>query len=1116
MKKRLLPLFGIFGMLLASCGIASNPFTNVSKSDPAVESHDSPLDQASSSPEEPGEPPYASFAEDALQKLYSDYVNILTEGISSNFVLPDGDEVAGYRFDFVYTIEPAALPYVRMEGSTIVPKGIDGDYFFDYGIGVDVMLGSMVMASGTLPLHLLAESPVSLEEVWNLELNSSIYTTGVVTALYGPSFFIQSGPYACEVYTRLDWGVSPGQSVAVRGTVLEYCGLREIDPSEVKVIPETFGIEPLYLSADTYLEEARYVGGRMFSSDCLWVSSITPPSSPTGSFSFSFTLGSESGPLVTAKIDPRYMDAEAFRTWADLDENGNIISGSKIEVGDIVSVEKGILSWYNGPRIILGEVSIVEKGAGAPQQTYQVTIEEAVAAAMALSNSEISRDYYEFEAYAIRRENSIYVLAGSPDLEDSVPSSELFQIYKPSDANVAKLTRGAHVLIKTQVRNYKGVAEDNGSPEITVLEEGGDWYANPVEVSVAEAIQVANGLPINSSASACYQVKGKVERNYLGSDSYRTSIYLYDLNDPSISLTCSYSNLYDVTINPGDIIMLRGFLKHISSDTAAMYYGQLVVEVPEGYSEAAEAAYNSISSSFVPLASGLSEGVQLPITAEGNGYTFDVRYSIIDEGWQYLSVGSDGWLWPNRDLEEHEGVWLHVEIKSSFLVCYSMNVKVKVLSVTGDVHITIDNAFIENIDGVPYFSVRISSDNSGAADIESLGWHCYVFHNDALDEYENGLEGYDAQAFVAEVASNAIIFRMSLNVLRVGHFDLWLQTNGFVLSFNQESIDKTPVIIGNKTYVLETNEDLQNQQGSYNSTIGIRVDDPVEASKVVDVQDATMVEIDGVPYIRFIGTFENMSEEELRDLPKCFDAQVNPELDAGSFNEGMHYLMEKEGILTVTGNNYTLDYDISSLYSGHYVIRFGWRVNYPVDNTLPQEVSVGMDLNGANYGLVCNPNGSFDGENYWRNIGLIIENKPVPPMEYAVNAVSLFDDGNTPCLAFGISYANCSFAEISSLNWKLDFQNNNNVYPAGWDKYAPAFEFLDFGYGNMEIRVNLDSLPEGGFICHFGVANDDTAVPDLKFDGFTQSIIFNGRTYILEFGREDYWNCASLTVTVSE
>lgn len=521
MKKKL-NLLTISAALLLGLTACGGPQPAASSSAPASDASSAPASEAPSTPasEAPSTPAvdYPALAEAGYQQISATYDD-WAKGITTDQTIYLEVTVEGVKFTVSYTVAEAAKNYLKVEGNKLVVTTDKEDHLFAKAVKVNVGIGELVYYSHELNVKVLGVSLLKIADIWDLKDGDAVTTRGKVTALYGTSFFMQDGATGTEVYSSKDTGVKVGDYVETVGVISIYNGLVEVKPDTVTVLENDGGVEEpvnIELGAQTDISAAKLVGGRIFSATDLYVKEISLGHSSSSNYDYIqgtvIADGKDGTKKLTLRIEDRYAGKEMMESWGvSYDAEGKATLGDKIHAGDLITLN-GILNWYNAPQISLGTVTKVTAGeAPADPVDISATFAEVLTAGKALTSGESSYDYYVFDAYVVKNTGTNYFLGATADADTS-DDKALFEIYKASEANQAKLLKGAKVTVKTKIKNFNGQVEDAGDATltITVVEAGEAWVVNYNEVTVAQAIAAALALEDGKTSTELYKVSGYI------------------------------------------------------------------------------------------------------------------------------------------------------------------------------------------------------------------------------------------------------------------------------------------------------------------------------------------------------------------------------------------------------------------------------------------------------------------------------------------------------------------------------------------------------------------------------------------------------------------------------
>ena len=128
----------------------------------------------------------------------------------------------------------------------------------------------------------------------------------------------------------------------------------------------------------------------------------------------------------------------------------------------------------------------------------QSTFAEALTVGKALADGADSYDYYIFDAYVTKNSGTNYFLTATQGEEITDEKANTIEIYKAEAAGLAdKLLKNAKITVKMVLKNYHGQVENGpalAAADVTVLEPGTAWVVPEHTVTVAQGLEVINGL----------------------------------------------------------------------------------------------------------------------------------------------------------------------------------------------------------------------------------------------------------------------------------------------------------------------------------------------------------------------------------------------------------------------------------------------------------------------------------------------------------------------------------------------------------------------------------------------------------------------------------------------
>lgn len=683
MKKSFLPLIGCFGFLLTSCGLMGNPFGSGGGGDnpfaPKSEPGTSQTGQTWAPTSQQIEYSYSTvnmltgYAEKAFTELcnrHNDALNNMgNEPVELSPVVSFYEDTGNiWDMRCSYSLYSGPDRFLRLDGFTLSAMPDFEEHYFAYAIEVQISYGGTVYYSDDLPVRVRTVQLVPISKIASYLPGSRLSTSGCVTATYGTSFFLQDGDCAIEVSSNEDFGVSVGDNIFLTGTADTYRSQLRITPDAVRPIDRPFDVLEVSLLEVNDMHDLSY-GARKCYGDDLYVKSITAKNSfPFHSIDATFAIGSENGREIPAHFDSRYLSEDDLSTWCDIDSSGALsVSDNKVMPGDRLSLRNGILRFEDDElKIVLGRAEFIERPVVDTETTYSVEFSEAMDKAMNLDASKHTDDFYEFDAYIVRRDNNKYLLSDSPSVLDSVSPSELFHLFYSGGLDMPDFDKGSKIHVSTKLLNYNGTTAQNfGTATVTLLNPGTPWHDNPTHVTVAEAIETARGLPNASTSSICYQVSG-IAGSDINTGDFTGNLTLYDSSDRSKSIILLNVHTLGNEIVEGSSVSFRGTLKNVDGNKAQLLYCLWTDEEAVDMEEAIDEAWNSISDNFAGFKDGFIDGTPLPKTAVGKGIEFQLMYGIAEEGNKWFFLGWNGeqfTLCANKDQEEHRGKYLEVSFE---------------------------------------------------------------------------------------------------------------------------------------------------------------------------------------------------------------------------------------------------------------------------------------------------------------------------------------------------------------------------------------------------------------------------------------------------------------------
>ena len=262
--------------------------------------------------------------------------------------------------------------------------------------------------------------------------------------------------------------------------------------------------------------------------------------------SFYHAPGSRQDGMVSWFLKPATEGGEKFEVYKCLGADGKTpLTDDDIWVGGTATAY-GDFAVYNGQYETSSATFVsCEGNKPQPRKTVEATFADALAAAKALADGADTYDYYQFPAYATKKDGSDYYLTATKGEAITDAKENAIQLYNVADTDaVAKLTKDASLKVTMVLKNYHGQVENLFKVEadqIEVVEAGGDWVAPEAEkINVTQALTKINAIDISGVTEdnttlyvedgKLFEVTGIVTKKGSYNDSYGNGdVYIADV-----------------------------------------------------------------------------------------------------------------------------------------------------------------------------------------------------------------------------------------------------------------------------------------------------------------------------------------------------------------------------------------------------------------------------------------------------------------------------------------------------------------------------------------------------------------------------------------------------------
>ena len=240
--------------------------------------------------------------------------------------------------------------------------------------------------------------------------------------------------------------------------------------------------------------------------------------------SFYNAPGSRTDGMVAYFLEPATAGGEKFEIYKCFKEDGSALTDDDIWVGGEATAY-GAFTKYNSQYETSSAIFVSCEG-NKPQarQTLTKTFAETLALGAALADGADSYDYIKFQGYVTKKSGNNYFLTATKGEEivsgksdEAHGSRDIYtnaiELYNAGTVAelVAKLLEDAKVEVTMVVKNYHGTVE-NGlnltNDDVTVVEAGHEWVIPATKATVAQAIEVINGLEDGKTTDTVYEITG--------------------------------------------------------------------------------------------------------------------------------------------------------------------------------------------------------------------------------------------------------------------------------------------------------------------------------------------------------------------------------------------------------------------------------------------------------------------------------------------------------------------------------------------------------------------------------------------------------------------------------
>ena len=241
--------------------------------------------------------------------------------------------------------------------------------------------------------------------------------------------------------------------------------------------------------------------------------------------SFYHTPGSRTDKICSWYMAPAEENGERFEIYSCKKQDGSQWTDDDIwEGADFVAHGKMTVYKSGSNKTYETSSAIFDSASGTkpePRKDINATVAEALTVGKALKDGQASWDNYIVTGYVVKQSGKNYFLADTK--EAAADDKDMLELYGVSTDDQAKCLKEAKITVKMNLKNYHGQIENNGTMEITVLEEGKPWVVPEHTVTVAEAIAAAKELADGATSADLYNTTGVVtEVKYRYSEKYPT------------------------------------------------------------------------------------------------------------------------------------------------------------------------------------------------------------------------------------------------------------------------------------------------------------------------------------------------------------------------------------------------------------------------------------------------------------------------------------------------------------------------------------------------------------------------------------------------------------------
>ena len=212
--------------------------------------------------------------------------------------------------------------------------------------------------------------------------------------------------------------------------------------------------------------------------------------------------GSRADGQVSFYLEPAQDGGEQFEIFKCFKKGtgeASYLTYQDVWVGADVLVH-GRFTVYQGTQAETESATFVRSWGEPPVDPVDIqsTFAEALTVGKALADGADSYDYYIFDAYVTKNSGTNYFLTATQGEEITDEKANTIEIYKAEAAGLAdKLLKNAKITVRMVLKNYHGQVENGpalAAADVTVLEPGSAWVVPEHNVTVAQGLEVINGL----------------------------------------------------------------------------------------------------------------------------------------------------------------------------------------------------------------------------------------------------------------------------------------------------------------------------------------------------------------------------------------------------------------------------------------------------------------------------------------------------------------------------------------------------------------------------------------------------------------------------------------------